>query len=161
MAAEWKERIRPTLQLFVDRCAGSFIEEKNSTLAWHYRNCHPDLGFSRSSELQNTLLQLTANTPLQVIDGNKVMEVRMMGVDKGASSTSMVNVLDPDFILCIGDDTTDEDMFRMLRDRGYTVKVGYANTAAEYTILSQKDVFPLLRRLTPSLPKEAPDFAHA
>lgn len=161
MAAEWKERIRPTFQLFVDRCAGSFIEEKKSTLAWHYRNCHPDLGFSRSRELQNTLLQLTANTPLQVIDGNKVMEVRMMGVDKGASSTSMVNALDPDFILCIGDDTTDEDMFRMLRDRGYTVKVGYANTAAEYTILSQKDVFPLLRRLTPSLPKEAPDFAHA
>ncbi len=146
MSPEWKERLRPIMQLFVSRCAGSFIEEKKSTLAWHYRNCHPDLGFSRSRELQNNLLQLTANTPLQVVDGNKVLEVRMMGVDKGISSMNMINSINPDFILCIGDDTTDEDMFRMLRDRGYTVKVGYGNTAAQYNLFSQNNVFPFLKR---------------
>lgn len=48
MSAEWKEKIRPLMELFVKRCAGTFIEEKKSTLAWHYRNTHPDLGFSRS-----------------------------------------------------------------------------------------------------------------
>ncbi|MDQ3279302.1 MAG: bifunctional alpha,alpha-trehalose-phosphate synthase (UDP-forming)/trehalose-phosphatase, partial [Bacteroidota bacterium] len=70
MSSEWKDRIRPLLELFVNRCAGSIMEEKKSTLAWHYRNTHPDLGFSRSRELRNSLLQLTANTPLQIIDGN-------------------------------------------------------------------------------------------
>ena len=143
---EWKEQVRPLMQLFVDRCAGSFIEEKKSTLAWHYRNTNSELGFIRSRELRNALLQLTANTPLQVVDGNRVLEVRMVGVDKGAAATAIIQSLEPDFILGIGDDATDEDMFRALRDKAYTVKIGRANTAAQYTILSQKEVLPFLKR---------------
>lgn len=143
----WKESIRPLLELFVTRCVGSFIEEKGNTLAWHYRNTHPDLGFNRSRELRNSLLQLTANTPLQVIDGNKVLEVRLIGIDKGATAQKLVRHFQPDFILCIGDDTTDEDMFRVLRDEAYTVKIGSGNTAAKYTLLSQIQVLPLLRKL--------------
>jgi trehalose 6-phosphate synthase/phosphatase len=146
MSTEWKDQIRPLMQLFVDRCAGSFIEEKKSTLAWHYRNTHPELGFARSRELLNSLMQLITNTSLQAIDGNKVIEVRMIGVDKGATAINLVGNLEPDFILCIGDDTTDEDMFRLLRDKGYTIRIGRGNTAAQYTIMSQKDVFPFLKR---------------
>lgn len=145
---EWKEQIRPLMQLFVDRCAGSFIEEKRSTIAWHYRNTHPDLGFNRSRELRNSLLQLTANTSLQVIDGNKVLEVRTVGIDKGVTANSILATVEPDFILCLGDDATDEDMFRALRDRAYTIKVGRGSTAAQYTIVSQKEVFPFLQRFT-------------
>lgn len=143
---EWKEQIRPLMQLFVDRCAGSFIEEKKSTLAWHYRNTNQELGFMRSRELRNALLQLTANTALQVVDGNKVLEVRMVGVDKGMAAVNMISGFEPDFVLCIGDDVTDEDMFRAMRDKGYTIKIGRANTSAQYTILSQKEVFPFLQR---------------
>ncbi|MGZ3839365.1 MAG: bifunctional alpha,alpha-trehalose-phosphate synthase (UDP-forming)/trehalose-phosphatase [Flavisolibacter sp.] len=146
ITTEWKEQIRPIMQLFVDRCAGSFIEEKKSTLAWHYRNTHSELGFSRSRQLRNSLLQLITNTSLQVIDGNKVLEVRMIGVDKGTTATNILGNLQPDFILCIGDDTTDEDMFRLLRETGYTVKIGRGNTAAQYTILSQREVFPFLKK---------------
>ncbi len=146
---EWKEQIRPLMQLYVDRCAGSFIEEKKSTLVWHYRNTYPELGFARSRELLNSLVQLVTNTSLQVIDGNKVLEVRMVGVDKGATAMTILSNLNPDFILCIGDDTTDEDMFRLLRDSGYTIKIGRGNTAAQYTILSQREVFPFLRRFLP------------
>jgi trehalose 6-phosphate synthase/phosphatase len=58
----------------------------------------------------------------------------------------MITGFDPDFVLCIGDDVTDEDMFRAMRDRGYTIKIGRANTSAQYTILSQKEVFPFLKR---------------
>ena len=136
------------MQLFVNRCAGSFIEEKKSTLAWHYRNTHPDLGFNRSRELRNSLLQLTGNTPLQVIDGNKVLEMRMTGVDKGATAINLSKNFSPDFMLCIGDDATDEDMFRSLIDRAYTIKIGRGNTAAKYNIRSQEEVFPLLQGLT-------------
>jgi trehalose 6-phosphate synthase/phosphatase len=144
---EWKDQVRPLMQLFVDRCAGSFIEEKKSTLAWHYRNTSGELGFVRSRELRNSLLQLTANTSLQVIDGNKVLEVRMIGVDKGVASTNMLAHIQPDFVLCIGDDATDEDMFRAIRDRGYTIKIGRANTAAQFTILSQREVYPFLSQI--------------
>lgn len=144
ISPEWKDQVRPLMQIFVDRCAGSFIEEKHFTLAWHYRNTHPELGFNRSRELKNGLQQLIANTPLQVIDGKKVLEVRLTGVDKGVAAVNIISKMDPDFILCIGDDTTDEDMFRLLRDKAVTIKVCRGNTAAEYTILSQKDVQPLL-----------------
>jgi trehalose 6-phosphate synthase/phosphatase len=152
---EWKEEVRPLLQLFVTRCAGSFIEEKKNTLAWHYRNTDPDLGFVRSRELHNSLLQLTTNTPLQVIDGNRVIEVRLIGVDKGATALSIFNHYNPQFTVCLGDDTTDEDMFRALKEKGYTIKIGNGSSAAQYTMLSQTDVLPLLRKFLQPVSQDA------
>ncbi|MDO6431434.1 bifunctional alpha,alpha-trehalose-phosphate synthase (UDP-forming)/trehalose-phosphatase [Flavitalea sp. BT771] len=147
----WKEEIRRVMQLFVIRCAGSFIEEKTNTIAWHYRNTQTGLGFSRSRELLNTLSQLIQNTTLQVIDGNKVVEVRIAGFDKGATALKIVNESDPDFVLCIGDDTTDEDMFKALEGEAYTIKVNNGASAAQYTILSQTQVLPLLNMLATPL----------
>lgn len=144
----WKDEIRRVMQLFVIRCAGSFIEEKTNTIAWHYRNTQTGLGFSRSRELLNTLSQLIQNTTLQVIDGNKVVEVRIAGFDKGATALKIVNEIDPDFVLCIGDDTTDEDMFKALEGEAYTIKVNNGASAAQYTILSQTQVLPLLNKIT-------------
>jgi len=143
----WKEEIRRVMQLFVIRCAGSFIEEKTNTIAWHYRNTQSGLGFSRSRELLNTMSQLIQNTTLQVIDGNKVVEVRISGFDKGATALKIVNEMDPDFVLCMGDDTTDEDMFKALEGEAYTIKVNNGASAAQYTILSQTQVLPLLNKL--------------
>jgi len=144
----WKDEIRRIMQLFVLRCAGSFIEEKTNTIAWHYRNTQAGLGFSRSRELLNTLSQLIQNTTLQVIDGNKVVEVRIAGFDKGATALKIVGEMDPDFALCMGDDTTDEDMFKALEGEAYTIKVTNGASAAQYTILSQQQVLPILNTLT-------------
>jgi len=144
----WKEEIRRVMQLFVIRCAGSFIEEKSNTIAWHYRNCQAGLGFSRSRELLNTLSQLIQNTTLQVVDGNKVVELRLSGFDKGATALKIIKETDPDFVLCIGDDTTDEDMFKALEGEAYTIKVSNGASAAQYTVLSQQQVLPLLNLLT-------------
>jgi len=146
VSSEWKEAIKPVLQLFVTRCAGSFIEEKKNTLAWHYRNTERELGFTRSRELRNTLLQLTVNSQVQVIDGNKVLEVRVIGVDKGATVQKLVSRFSPDFILCVGDDTTDEDMFRVLNEKAYTIKIGTGITAAQWSLPAQEQVLPLLQR---------------
>ena len=149
IAEEWKEQIRRIMQMYVTRCVGSFIEEKTNTLAWHYRNTQVDLGFARSRELINNLSQLIQNIPLQVIDGSKVVEVRMAGVDKGSIAMRLVNETEPDFILCIGDDTTDEDMFKALENatmasKVYTIKIGNKATAARYTLYSQQEVLPFL-----------------
>jgi trehalose 6-phosphate synthase/phosphatase len=143
----WKDDVRRVMQLFVLRCAGSFVEEKTNTIAWHYRNTQTGLGFSRSRELINTLSQLIQNSTLQVIDGNKVVEVRIAGFDKGATALKIINEQDPDFVLCIGDDTTDEDMFKALEGEAYTIKVNSGASAAQFTILSQQRVVPLLNSL--------------
>ncbi|HLI94338.1 MAG TPA: bifunctional alpha,alpha-trehalose-phosphate synthase (UDP-forming)/trehalose-phosphatase, partial [Puia sp.] len=143
----WKEEIRRIMQLFVLRCAGSFVEEKPNTIAWHYRNTQTGLGFSRSRELLNTLSQLIQNTTLQVIDGNKVVEVRVAGFDKGSTALKIISEQDPDFVLCMGDDTTDEDMFKALEGEAYTIKINGGASAAQYTILSQQRVAALLNAL--------------
>jgi trehalose 6-phosphate synthase/phosphatase len=143
----WKDEIRPMLQAYVFRCVGSHIEEKQNTITWHYRNAHPELGFVRSRELLNNLLQLTANSLVQVIDGNKVIEVRLTGMDKGMTALKVFNKFQPDFTLCIGDDTTDEDMFTALESKAYTIKVGNGTTAARYNIATQGQVLPFLQQI--------------
>jgi trehalose 6-phosphate synthase/phosphatase len=153
---EWKEQIRPILQLFTTRCAGSFVEEKRNTLTWHYRNTNPDLGFIRSRELLNSLQQLTVNTSLQIIDGNKVLEIRMTGIDKGITATKLINIFRPDFILCMGDDTTDEDMFKTLERLAVTIKVGNTASSAKYNLMSQEDVLPFLQQFVTSIKSGKP-----
>jgi trehalose 6-phosphate synthase/phosphatase len=144
----WKELIRPSLQLFTERCPGSFIEEKRYSLAWHYRTVDPDLGFTRSRELLDSLFHLVRNAQLNVVEGNKVMEVRIVGVDKGTAARKIAELFPADFIMAIGDDKTDEDMFAALKDSAVTLKVGNALTAAQYNIPSHNDVINLLKQLT-------------
>jgi trehalose 6-phosphate synthase/phosphatase len=135
------------MELFAKRCPGSFIEEKNHTLAWHYRNVLPELGFIRSRELLDSLFHLIRNAHLQVIDGNKVIEVRIAGIDKGVAARKLAEENGSDFILAIGDDKTDEDMFRTLADRAVTIKVGPGHSVAQYSIAHQRDVIRLLQAL--------------
>ncbi len=143
----WKPRIRPMLELFTKRSPGSFIEEKNHTLAWHYRNVDPELGFIRSRELLDNLQHLVRNSQLQVIDGNRVIEIRMAGVDKGKVAIQFLEGSSYDFVLAIGDDKTDEDMFRALDNKAYTIKIGAGNTIAKYSLADHREVINFLTNL--------------
>ncbi len=143
----WKPLIRPTLELFEKRSPGSMIEEKTHTLAWHYRNVNPDLGFIRSRELLDNLHHLLRNSPLHIIDGNKVIEVRMAGVDKGSVAQKLLGANPYDFVMAVGDDKTDEDMFRALANRAITIKIGRGNTLAQYSLANQAEMIRLLNLL--------------
>ncbi|MBT1702606.1 bifunctional alpha,alpha-trehalose-phosphate synthase (UDP-forming)/trehalose-phosphatase [Chryseosolibacter indicus] len=143
----WKPIIKPTLDLYMQRSPGSFIEEKNHTLAWHYRNVESELGFIRSRELLDNLHHMVRNSQLQIIDGNKVIEVRVSGVDKGSVAKKFLDEGDYDFIMAIGDDKTDEDMFRALADKAITIKIGSGHTLAQYNLTNQIEVIKLLRAL--------------
>jgi len=48
MTADWKERVRPILQLYVDRLPGALLEEKEFSLAWHYRRADPEQASRRA-----------------------------------------------------------------------------------------------------------------
>ncbi|MFZ6011784.1 MAG: bifunctional alpha,alpha-trehalose-phosphate synthase (UDP-forming)/trehalose-phosphatase [Bacteroidota bacterium] len=146
----WKPWVRPTLELFTQRSPGSFIEEKNHTLAWHYRNANTEMGFTRSRELLDNLHHLVRNTQLQIMDGNKVIEVRVSGVDKGVIAKKILEEDHYDFVLAIGDDKTDEDMFKALTGRAITIKIGNAHTAAQFNLVSQGEVLRLLSQLQES-----------
>lgn len=143
----WKASIRPTLELFTQRSPGAFVEEKTHTLAWHYRNANPELGFVRSRELLDNLHHLLRNTPLQLIDGNKVIEIRMSGVDKGTVARKFLEKNQYDFIMAVGDDKTDEDMFKALADKAVTIKIGTGHTTAQYSLSNHTEVIRLLNQL--------------
>ncbi len=143
----WKKDIRPVLEAMVERTPGSFIEEKDYSIAWHYRKIDKALGEKRIREFRDVLLYLTANLDLQVLEGNKVVEVKNSGVNKGNATLKWVNSSDWDFILAIGDDNTDEDIFKALPDFGYSIKVGRDKTAAKYSLFGVKKVRALLKEL--------------
>ncbi len=147
---DWMEKIRPVLESFVDRTPGSFIEEKNYSLAWHYRNADVDFGILRANELSTVLTSLIGNDDISVMAGNKVLEIKSSNVNKGRAAVRMMNGNEYDFIFAIGDDWTDEFMFQELPDDAVTVKVGRQKTIAKYYLDSNKDVRNLLRKFTDS-----------
>jgi trehalose 6-phosphate synthase/phosphatase len=79
----------------------------------------------------------------------------LSGFDKGATALRIIHETDPDFVLCIGDDATDEDMFKAMEGEAFTIKVTSGPSAAHYTILSQQQVLPFLNLLT--MPAASPE----
>jgi trehalose 6-phosphate synthase/phosphatase len=148
MTADWKERVRPILQLFVDRLPGALLEEKEFSLAWHYRRADPDQASLRAKELLDDLTGFTRNIDVQVFEGNKVIEVRNSGVNKGTAAIEWLAGRSPEFILGIGDDWTDEDLFRALPPTVFSIRVGVANTSARYYLSNHTAVRRLLRELS-------------
>lgn len=136
----WKETVRPVLESYSDRTPGSFIEEKNYSLAWHYRKVDKALGEQRSGELSNNLIYLTREMGLQILPGNKVLEIKNTEVNKGKAALEYLNNNNSDFILAIGDDHTDEDIFTSLPDFATSIKVGSRLTAANYYLKNVEDV---------------------
>jgi len=141
----WKGPIRNLMETYTDRTPGSFLEEKGSSLVWHYRRTNPELGSIRSRELIGDLLDLTANTGLGILEGNKVIEVRDRGINKGSVLNRLLEEKEWDFMLAMGDDVTDEDMFQALPEEGYSIKVGPHPTKARYNLGSVGEVRALLK----------------
>ena len=144
---DWKPIIRPILETFVDRTPGTFIEEKNYSLVWHYRKSEPEQGQQRANELKEELRNMIVNHNLEIMEGNKVIEIKAGGINKGKAAMRFLRDMQFDCILAIGDDWTDEYMFRELPNTAVTIKVGLMNTAAVYKVESVASVRSLLKAL--------------
>lgn len=147
---EWKANILPILQLYADRLPGAFVEQKEYSLVWHYRAGDPEQGQKLAGELMDHLVSYTANIDIQIMRGHKVIEVRTAGVSKGTAGQYFLVKGPFDFILSIGDDWTDEDLFGVMPELAYSIKVGIANTRARYNLRNSKDVLRLLDMLVKS-----------
>ncbi len=147
LKTDWKKEIRPILEMYMDRTPGSFIEEKDFSLVWHYRRAESGLGLMRALELKDALLDLTSNLNLEVLEGSKVIEVRNAGVNKGRSALRWITKEMWDYILAIGDDVTDEDIFAILPKTAYTIKIGLDSSQARFNLESVYDTNKLLKNL--------------
>jgi trehalose 6-phosphate synthase/phosphatase len=146
----WKSEVREVLTQYVDRTPGASLEEKDFSLALHYRKVDAEIAPLRMREAKEDLLTIASELNLEVLEGDKVLEVRNPGINKGRAALQMISGRDWDFILAVGDDRTDEDLFSALPDSAYSIKVGVGPTRARYNLDNVAAVRNLIKRLTRS-----------
>jgi trehalose 6-phosphate synthase/phosphatase len=147
LSKEWKNDFLPLLRQFEMRTPGSFVEEKDYSLAWHYRKVDKELGGLRAKEITGNLKYAAADMGLQLIEGNKVIEIKSANINKGNAAKEWIKRYPSDFILAIGDDFTDEDTFKAMPEGAVTIKVGPGMSSATYFLKNPAAVRRLLDRL--------------
>lgn len=143
----WMAKIRPVLDIYVDNVPGSFVEAKEFSLVWHFRVADPKIASLKAKELMDDLLNFTAGMDVQILPGNKIIEVRNAGINKGEAIRSWLEEEKYDFILALGDDLTDEDLFRALPKYAYSLKVGLNQSLARFNIPDHTNVLDLLEAM--------------
>ena len=134
-ALEWArgEGVRPVpydevlalLRQFTELTPGSHIERKSGGLAWHFRQASGASGPRHADALVAEARRRFPADTVDVLQGEKVIEIRPAGVHKGVIVRRLAaGVPAGTLVSAIGDDTTDEDMFAALPDDGLAVHVG-------------------------------------
>jgi trehalose 6-phosphate synthase/phosphatase len=145
---EWMERIRPILEQFAGDTPGSQVEVKSASVAWHYRGSPREFGARQAHELRMLLGDVLSNQPLEVLEGKKVIEVRLRGVSKSVVAQRVAAESGPGtVIVAIGDDRTDEELFRALPSSSLTVAVGRPWTSAIFRLDDHRAVRRVLHSL--------------
>lgn len=148
---EWDEEIISIINHTIDKTPNSNLEIKDTALVWHFRNVDVWLAELREKQLINALMGPASRLNLQIVPGNKIVEVKPKEFNKGSEIKRQLEMADYNFILAIGDDTTDEDMFRALPPEGISIKVGNFSEAAKYRIPLQSSVIPFLKKIIPNV----------
>ena len=140
------DRIVRLMHTYSERTPGALVERKSAGLAWHYRMAEEELGRTQAAALAAELDAIAAEHGLTVLRGDKLVEVRPSGVDKGAIVAEAVADLDPGgMILAMGDDRTDEDLFAALPTGAVAVHVGPRESRADVRVADVADARELLR----------------
>jgi trehalose 6-phosphate synthase/phosphatase len=144
---EWRAEIYHVMDIYSRRTPGAFIEEKSYSLAWHYRRVEDGLGNLRAQELMADIKHFVSDSGLQMLQGDKVIEIKSIAVNKGKAAKRWLEKDEYDFVMAIGDDHTDEDTFKAMPDDAITIKVGNNVSAAAYFLSSPDDVRLFLHEL--------------
>jgi trehalose-phosphatase len=150
LIAQAADRIAPQ----VEYVPGVILENKGWTLSIHYRLADPAV----VPRLRATVEEAALPLGLRVTDGKKVIEVRpSTRIDKGTAvlslGTRLGGLQEGGSLVFIGDDRTDEDAFRALRDQSpdaVTVRVIHeedVQTSAEFALRDTTEVRAFLQWL--------------
>jgi trehalose 6-phosphate synthase/phosphatase len=143
----WRAPVLAMLEDYSARTPGSFVEPKTVGLAWHYRNAERQLGAARARELRLNLAQILARQPAAVMGGRKVVEVRPQEIDKGMAVKRLLEETPGgETIVAMGDDRSDEELFRAAGASPYTFAASALPTHAHYRIDGPRAVRDLIAR---------------
>lgn len=144
--ATWQRAIKPELEKYAALTPKAHVETKPHTLVWHYRGSPPYYSQKYVTIIKRTLKPILKTYGLGLFQGNKILEIKDPRVNKGVAVERWVRPA-YEFIMAIGDDYTDEQLFEVLRDNAYTIKVGRGLTNAKFRLPSHVEVIELLQDL--------------
>ncbi len=144
---QWNDEIIDIFQQITNRTPKSKIEIKKTAIVWHYRNTDAWLADLRVKQLINRLINPCSRLNLQVMRGNKIVEIKSPDFSKGTEAKRLMAKDNFDFVMAIGDDVTDDDMFHALPDDAITIKIGENSDYAKYNLAAQRLTLPFLRSL--------------
>lgn len=144
---EWDEEIWSVINKIVKKTPQSKIEVKKTALVFHYRNVDVWLAELRVNQLINALINPVSKHNLQIMKGNKIVEIKPAHFNKGVEAQRLMKQDTYDFIMAIGDDTTDEDMFMVLPENAVSIKVGKNSKVARYNLPTQSQTIAFLNQL--------------
>jgi trehalose-phosphatase len=149
------ERIKIQLQEKLSGIKGVFVEDKKLSLALHFRLADPQqISLIKTAFHESVILYLVRNK-IKIRPGKKILEViPPVHWDKGRIVLWLLarqDALSKDgkiVPIYIGDDTTDEDAFKVLKNRGLTIFVGRTGSSqAKYYVKDVKEVQAFLKRV--------------
>jgi trehalose 6-phosphate synthase/phosphatase len=143
----WKNQIVEIFQLYSAMTPGSHIEEKTSSVVWHYRGADPEFGNWKANQLVAELYEVLSNLPVEIHHGKKIVEVGSIQINKGRVMEYFLLSNNYDAVLCAGDDETDESMFRLDDKRIVSVKIGRGETSAKFRVNNPEQFRNLLQQL--------------
>lgn len=144
---DWDEEILSIVEQTESKTPKSRMEIKKTAIVWHYREVDRWLADLRVTQLINALINPCTRLGLQIMRGNKIVEIKSSDCNKGLEARRLADQDNYDFILAMGDDTTDEDMFAMLPEDVVTIKIGKVSDAAKYNLSHQSKTLELLKTL--------------
>ncbi|KAG0140060.1 hypothetical protein CROQUDRAFT_665689 [Cronartium quercuum f. sp. fusiforme G11] len=113
---EWMNDVEEIFKYYEARTLGAMVEKKTSSVTWHYRNADPEFGLFQAKELQALLESMQERMPIDILKGKKNIECRPAHTNKGEIVKRLLYTTpEIGFAFCAGDDKTDEDMFRALK----------------------------------------------
>lgn len=146
----WFPEVTRAMKAYSDTVPLSFVEVKEASIVWHFRQSPTDFAEFRAKKLDEELQVGLANQPVTVTIGSKIVEAKAVECNKGSFLRWLMdseNTPEDTLFICIGDDRTDEDMFKILENKGISVKVGPGATAAHYRLAKQEDVLSFLNEI--------------
>lgn len=168
---DWKHVVEPIMQLYCETTDGSTIEAKESALVWNYKYADRDFGSCQAKELLDHLENVLANDPVSVKSGQFTVEVKPQGVNKGLVAERLLATMQrkgmhPDFVLCIGDDRSDEDMFEVITNASTTLclspvaevfacTIGQKPSKAKYYVEDSGEILRILEGLAAASEQES------
>lgn len=152
----WKQQVQAAdlsevlnlMKNYASRTAGSFVEAKETAAVWHYRRVNHEMAYVRKANLIHELQGIVEGTSLGVYKGTKIIEVKPKSLTKREIAKELIDNHPAEFVFCAGDDASDEEMFEVLPQTSYTVRIGFGHTRAQFQVAKYERILELIETMS-------------